>query len=185
MKSKKLILGLAMAITMGLGANAYAASTETTTSAATATHQRIGLGKVTGVKGYDYVEAVLKNKLDMTDAEIATGFNSGKTMYDLAKEKGMTEAEFKAALLEERTKAIDKAVADGTITKEEGDSMKETLENNMDTCAGIPGQGRWQSGTGYSHGSGKNAGGKDTGKGHMSGTGSKGLDNCYLNDTSN
>lgn len=59
------------------------------------------------MKGYDYVEVVLKNKLNMTDAEITTGFNSGKTMYDLAKEKGMTEDEFKEALLEERNKAID------------------------------------------------------------------------------
>lgn len=183
MKSKKLILGLVMAITMGLGVTAYAANTETTPSTTTAAHQRVGLARVTGVKGYDYVEAVLKNKLSMTDAEIATGFNSGKTMYDLAKEKGMSEDEFKAALLEERNKAVDKAVTDGTITKEDGDSMKETLKNNMDTCTGIPGQGMNQSGTG--NGSGKNTGGKGTGKGHMSASGSRGLGNCNFNNTSN
>ena len=179
MKSRKLILGLAMAITIGLGVTAYAANTDTTTSAGHS-HQRVGLARVTGVKGSDYVEAVLKNKLGMTDTEITAGFNSGKTMYDLAKEKGMTEDEFKSALLEERNKAIDKAVADGTITNEEGDSMKETLENNMDTCTGIPGQGRSIVGT--DHGAGRGDG-QGSGKGHMSTTGSRGLGNCYFNDT--
>jgi hypothetical protein len=178
MKSKKIILGLTMAITMGLGVTAYAANTEAATST-NYTHQRVGLARVTGVRGYDYVEAVLKNKLGMTDAEITAGLNSGKTMYDLAKEKGMTEDEFKAALLEERNTAIDEAVANATITKEEGDSMKETLQNNMDTCIGIPGQRRWQSGTGYS--SERNAGGK----GRMSASGSRCLANCYFNDTLN
>ncbi len=182
MKSKKLILGLTMVITMELGVTAYAANTETTTST-NSTHHRVGLARVTGVRGYDYVEAVLKNKLGMTDAEITAGFNAGKTMYDLAKEKGITEDEFKAALLEERSAAIDKAVADGIITKEDRDSMKEDLKNNIDACTGIPGQGRWQSGTSY--GSGRNSGEKGTGKGNMSGSGMRGYGNCYINNASN
>lgn len=182
MKSKKIILGLAMAITMGLGVTAYAANTETTPSTTTAAHERVGLARVTGVRGYDYVEAVLKNILAMTDEEITAGFNSGKTKYDLAKEKGMSEDEFKTALIEERNKAIDKAVDAGTITKEDGDSMKETLKNNMDTCTGIPGQGMNKSGIG--HGSGKNAGGKGTTKGNMSGSGMRGSGNCYIDNTS-
>lgn len=86
MKSKKLILGLAMVITMGLGVTAYATNTESITST-NYTHQRVGLGIITGVIGYDYIEAVLNNKLGMTDAEISAGFDSGKTMYDLATEK--------------------------------------------------------------------------------------------------
>ena len=79
---------------------------------------------VTGMRGYDYVESILKDNLGMTDAEITAGLNSGKTMYALAEEKGMTVDQFKAALLEERNKAVDKAVADGTITNEEGASLK-------------------------------------------------------------
>lgn len=171
MISKKLILGLTIAITMGLGVTAYAANVETATSS-NYTHQGVGLGRITGIRGYDYIKAVLKDKLGMTDEEITAGFNSGKTMYDLAKEKGMTEDEFKEALLEERNKGIDKAVTDGTITKEEGDSMKETLANNMDNCTGIPGQ---------KAGNGNGA----KGNGRMSGGGSRGLGNCPFNDTSN
>lgn len=171
MISKKLILGLTIAISMGLGVTAYAANVETTTST-NYTHQGVGLGRITGIRGYDYVEAVLKDKLGMADEEITAGFNSGKTMYDLAKEKGMTEDEFKEALLEERNKAIDKAVTDGTITKEEGDSMKETLANNIINCTGIPGQ-KAGNGNGVK------------GNGRMSGGGPRGSGNCHFNDTSN
>jgi hypothetical protein len=170
MKSKKLILGLTMAITIALGATAYATSTETAAST-NCTHQRVGFASATGMRGYDYVTTVLKNKLGMTDTEITDGFNSGKTMYALAKENGMTEDEFKAALLEERNKAIDKAVTDGTITKENGDSMKETLKNNMDNCTGTPGQ---MAGSG-NHGKGT---------GHSLGGGMRGSGNCYMNNTS-
>ena len=179
MKAKKLIIALTMILTMGLGITAYASTTQSTTG----THQRAGMMMVTGMRGYDYIESVLKDKLGMTDEEITAGLNSGKTLYALAKEKGMTEDQFKAALLEERNKAIDKAVADATITKEEGDSMKETLENNIYTCTGIPGQGMGQSAAGYR--SGRSAVGKGTGKGYMSADGSRGLGNCHFNDTSN
>ena len=129
---------------------------------------------VTGMRGYDYVESVLKDKLGMTDEEITTGLNSGKTMYALAEEKGMTEDQFKAALLEERNKAVDKAVADGTITNEEGVKLKETLKNNLDTCTGVPGQRLGRNGAGRRNGQGT---------GHMPGSGMRGSGNCYIDNT--
>lgn len=170
MKSKKLILGLAITLTMGLGVTAYAANTEAETST-NYTHQRAGLGRVTNMRGYDYVESILKNTLGMTDAEIADGFNSGKTMYDLAKEKGMTEDEFKTALLEKRNSAVDSAVANSIITKEEGDSMKEILKNNMESCTGIPGQrmGSMNHGQRAGHNSGRGLG--------------NGSGNCFITNT--
>lgn len=137
MKSKKLILGLAITLTMGLGVTAYAATAETAT-ATNHTHQRVGLSRVTNMRGYDYVESVLKDTL------------------------GMTEDEFKAALLEKRNSAIDSAVTNGIITKEEGTSMKEILKNNMESCTGIPGQ----------------RGGHNSGRGLGNGSG-----NCFINNT--
>jgi hypothetical protein len=123
------------------------------------------------MRGYDYVESILKDTLGMTDSEITTGFNSGKTMYDLAKEKGMPEDEFKAALLEKRNSAIDSAVANGIITKEEGTSMKEILKNNMESCTGIPGQ-RMGS---MNHGQ---RAGHNSGRGLCNGSG-----NCFITNT--
>ena len=155
-----------MTLTMGLGITAYASTTESTIG----THQRAGMMMVTGMRGYDYVESVLKDNLGMTDAEITAGLSSGKTMYAFAQEKGMTEDQFKTALLAEKTKAVDKAVSDGNITSEEADSLKETLKNNIDNCTGIPGQRM-----------GKNVAGH--GNGHMSGGGFRGTGNCYIDNT--
>ena len=166
MKAKKLIIALTMILTMGLGITAYASTTQSTTGI----HQRAGMMMVTGMRGYDYVESVLKNKLGMTDEEITTGLNSGKTMYALAQEKGMTEDQFKAALLDERNSAVDKAVSDGTITNEEGANLKETLKNNLENCTGIPGQRMGRNGDGR-------------GNGHMSGGGFRGTVNCYIDNT--
>jgi polyhydroxyalkanoate synthesis regulator phasin len=42
-------------------------------------------------------------------------------------------------LLEEKIKIIDDAVAKGTITKEQGDTEKERISKNIDSCA-TPGQ---------------------------------------------
>ena len=99
----------------------------------------------------------------MTDKEITDGLNSGKSMYDLAKEKGMTEEQFKAVLLEERNKAVDKAVTEGKITKEEGDAIKVRLKNNSESCTGIPGERQCN--------------------GQMMGHGAKGAGNCHINNS--
>lgn len=157
MKNKSLIIALTMAIAIGIGATAYASTgTANSTSGTNGIHQMAGLGKVTGKRGYDYVESILKNKLGMTDKEITDGLNSGKTMYDLAKEKGMGADQFKTALLEERNKAVDQAITDGKITKEEGNSIKETLKNNLENCTGTSDQrmGNVRKGTGHMMGNG-------------------------------
>ena len=172
MKAKKLIIALTMTLTMGLGITAYASTTQSTTG----THQKTGMMMVTGMRGYDYVESVLKDNLGMTDAEITAGLNSGKTMYTLAEEKGMTVDQFKAALLDERNKAVDKAVTDGTITNEEGVKLKETLKNNLDTCTGVPGQRLGRNEAGGGRGNGQVTG-------HMSGGGMRGSGNCYFDNT--
>lgn len=169
MKNKNLIIALTMTIAVGLGATAYASTGSTNgTNNTIRTHQGVGLARVTGTRGYDYVQSILKNNLGMTDKEITDGLNSGKTMYDLAKEKGMTEEQFKAALLEERNKAVDKAVADGKITKEEGVAMKETLKNNLESCTGIPGERMGNGGRG---------------KGQRMGQGARGTGNCYIGNS--
>ena len=93
-------------------------------------HQKAGLKKITGSRGYDFIKIILKEKLGMTDDEIQAGLDSGKTMHDLAIDKGMSEDDFKTALIEEKNKAIDKAISDGTITQDEGDLAKNIIKNN-------------------------------------------------------
>jgi ribosomal protein S20 len=136
---KKIIIVLALVLTLviGIGATAYAATNGSQTAP-----QRLGLGRITSMRGYDSMISVLKNKLGLTDTDINNARSSGKTLYELAEEKGLTAEQLKTALYDERVKAIDDAVNKGTITKEQGDTLKENLKSNIDNCTGTFGQGQ-------------------------------------------
>lgn len=129
MKVKAFLAASAIACVIGGGTAAYA---QTTNSPSNPLH----LGRITSMRGYDYVSSMLKNKLKMTNEEINKGLNSGKTMSELAKDRGMTIEKFRKALIEEKSSAIDKAVSNGTATKEQGDLLKERIKNNINNCTG-------------------------------------------------
>ena len=154
MKSKKIVIALTLTLILGIGGSALAlGATTNNPTVSSKAHQSLGMNRITGVRGYEYVTSVLKNKLGLTGIEITEGLNSGKTVYDLAKTKGMTEEQFKAALLEERSKAVDEAVIKGTMTKEQGDALKADLKNNQTSCTGNFGAGNSNlNGNGASHG---------------------------------
>jgi polyhydroxyalkanoate synthesis regulator phasin len=132
MKKRKVIVALAITLAVGMGATAYAQSS----GEAPVRVQRLGLGRITAVRGYDYITNILKEKLNLSDAEISTALNSGKTLYDIAAEKGMAQEEVKTVLLEERSNAINEAVKKGTISKEEGENLKKNLSSNLENCQG-------------------------------------------------
>ena len=136
MKKRNIIIGLVLTLAVGSGVTVYATTTNNTTiNSITSRACGTGMSLATGQRGYVNVEAVLKNKLGMTDSEITEARNSGKTMYEIAKEKGMSEEDFKAALLEEKYKAIDDAASNGTITKDQGEEYKTQIKNNIDNCS--------------------------------------------------
>ncbi|GAA0731157.1 hypothetical protein GCM10008905_33210 [Clostridium malenominatum] len=138
MKKRTIIATLALTLTLGLGVTAYASTTapENTNNTAISSNRRIGMGRMMngGSFGYDMMTSLLKNKLNMTDDEIKTALTSGKTMWQIAEEKGISQEDFKKAMLEERTKAIDEAITNGKITKEEGDALKERVNTNIENC---------------------------------------------------
>lgn len=136
MKKRKIITALALTMAIGMGVTVYAASSDSTT----APMQRLGLGRITSMRGYDYISNILKNKLGLSEEDITKATSSGETLYDLAVEKGMTNDELKASLIEEKTEAIEAAVNKGTITKEEGETLKTNLKLNMENCTGNFGQ---------------------------------------------
>lgn len=158
MKKRNIISALALTMAIGVGATAYAATADTTSAGASG--ERLGLGRITSMRGYDYISNILKSKLGLSDSDITNATNSGKTLYDLATEKGMTQDELKASLLEEKTKAIDDSVSKGTITKEEGENLKANLNTNIENCTGNfgkkqglgKGQGRGMKGNGQGRG---------------------------------
>jgi len=158
MKKRNIIAALALSMAVGMGATAYAASTDNTTAGITG--QRLGLGRITFMRGYDYITNVLKNKLGLSDTDITNAINSGKRPYDLAAEKGMSDEQLKAYLIEERSKAIDDAVAKDTITKEEGENLKAKLNTNIQNCTGNFGQ---RQGLGRGQGRGMTGNGQGSG----------------------
>jgi len=176
MKKKNLIAALVLTIAVGVGATAYATTNNIskTNSTETATHERLQLGRTIGAKGYDSVVSVLKNKFKVTDEEITKAINSGKSMLDLAKEKGISEDDFKAAIKADRIKLIDEAIAKGTISKEQGAEIKARLEVNMESCTGNFGE----MGKGN-----KNCGGNGCGGRMGNGRGAGNNMNCPVNDT--
>lgn len=156
MKSKKLWVALTLSLVLVTSGVVFAAEASTTTPITTVNRKALGMAMTTGLRGYDYVTSVLKNKLGFTDTQITAGLASGKTVYELAKEKGMSEEQFKAALLAEKSKAIDASVTKGTIAKEEGTTLKENIKANSTSCTGNFGEGNKNSnGTGNVHGTNK------------------------------
>lgn len=140
MKKKNIISALALTLVIGMGATAYAASNDATA----ASKQGLGIGRITSMRGYDYVTNVLKSTLGLSDEDITAARDTGKTPYELAEEKALTKEEFHAALLEAKLEAIDAAVEKGTIEKEEAEALKASLKTNMENCTGNFGQGMGQ-----------------------------------------
>ncbi|MBU5483594.1 hypothetical protein KQI86_04580 [Clostridium sp. MSJ-11] len=163
MKRKNIITTLALTLALGVGATAYAATasprninTSNINNDNTSYSRRMdgrtgiddynmmdmydhhmrGMGNhhMMGFGGYDMMTSILRDKLNMSDKEIEDALNSGKHMWEIAEEKGMSNEDFKNAMVEGRTKAIDEAIKNGTITKEEGERFKEDFDNYIDDC---------------------------------------------------
>jgi len=162
MKKRSIISALVLTLTIGMGTTAFATTTENA-NLETVT-QRLGLGRITSMRGFDYITNILKDKLGMSETDITNGITSGKTGFDLASEKGMSEEDFKASLTEEKTKAIDTAVTEGAITKEEGENIKANLKTNMENCTGNYGENKRQGNS-----EGKRQGGGMRGNGQQKG----------------
>jgi hypothetical protein len=127
----------------------------------------LALGVFTGVAGaqsiqkntgllHDYMEKALAEKLGIPLATIETQFDAGKTLYQIALDNGIAQADVPALILEVRTNAINAALADGVITQTQADRMLKSGGHGM----GLGGHGmgssmmRGGSGTGPCGGTG-------------------------------
>ena len=69
--------------------------------------------------------------LGMTEAALRTSLQSGKTLADVAKERGKTVDGLVAALVADETKELDAAVAAGRLTKAQRDSIVAGLKERI------------------------------------------------------
>lgn len=128
-RNLKLMTALAITLSLSLGiVTAHAAASSSTTPDATEKVESKMNNKVCfGNPAY----SILESKLGFTKAQIDDAAKAGKTAFDLAKEKGMTEDQFKKAIVDENSKKIDQLVADGKITKEKADTIKANLPTRI------------------------------------------------------
>ena len=88
--------------------------------------------------------ATVSKALGMTEAELKTELEAGKSVSDVAKTKNIDLATVKAALLAEAKAHIDAEVAAGKHTAEEGAAKLAEVTSRIDTIlttAGLPARG--------------------------------------------
>ncbi len=72
-------------------------------------------------------EALLAQALGMSVEQLRSAREEGKSLDDLIKEKGLTYAQMRQALLEAAKAAVQQAVADGVITQAQADQIISCL----------------------------------------------------------
>jgi len=72
---------------------------------------------------HEYMEKALAAKLNLPVATVESEFDGGKSLYQIALDHGITQADLQAFMLEVRIQAFKAAVADGVITQTQADRM--------------------------------------------------------------
>lgn len=116
---------------------------------------------------HDYIEKALAEKLGISLTTVEAQFDAGKTLYQIALDNKIAQADLPALMLEVRTAAIKAAVADGVITQAQADRMLKSAGYGMGMGQGMgqamrrggPGAGTC-GGTGIPVGTGMQRGGR-------------------------
>jgi len=116
-----------------------------------------GRGMMGGQGGYgfmhDSVEQALADKLGLTEEQVEDALANGTTMYQLALDNGIAEADLPAFMNEVHQVAFDKAMVDGVMTQEQADWMQERMQGMFTDGYGFgdcPMNGEYpQDGTGF------------------------------------
>jgi hypothetical protein len=93
------------------------------------------------------VEAVAK-ALDISVDDLNAELTAGKTMWQVAEDKGLTQEQFTTVMQDARKVALAKMVEDGVITQEQADWMLSRMagqnvtgQDGPNGCPGMGGQG--------------------------------------------
>jgi len=126
---KKLValMGTVTALTLVglfvLGGTAFAQAPTPTTPV---TPWSYAWGRMWG--GATVVSDAVTKLLGMTQEQIYTERAAGKTLADIAKEKGITDQQLIDAMLAGQKETIDQAVEDGQLTQAQADWMLERMQ---------------------------------------------------------
>lgn len=87
-----------------------------------------------GMLGYaagpmqQYVINGLAEKLDLTPTDLQTRIANGETPYQIAQSQGLNDVQIRDLFLTAHDAALDQAVKDGVLTKEQAERMDQQME---------------------------------------------------------
>ncbi len=97
---------------------------------------------------HEYMEDAFAEALNLTHEELEAKLADGETMWSIAQAQGLSDEEIADLMVNARTKALELAVADGVLTKEQADWMTQRMQEMQSAgfgpgyCHGFSGQGR-------------------------------------------
>lgn len=104
-----------------------------------------GFGMMGGAQGapygYSHMGDDLEELLGIDHADIHAAHVAGKSLVEIAAEKGVTEAELIEAILTGRKAALQQAVEAGRLTQNSADQMLEFMATNIQAMVEAKGMG--------------------------------------------
>ena len=88
---------------------------------------------------HDLMVSAFAGQLGITPEELQAELDAGKTMYQVALDKGLTQEQFVELKQTSRAAALDEAVAQGLLTQEQADLMKQRGSGMMGNGTGMGG----------------------------------------------
>lgn len=107
----------------------------------------------------DVCSETVSELLGLTHEEICDQRSEGKSLVEIAADQGISEDELVAAIIAEKTEAVQSRVDDGTLTQEQADLMLQQMEertelavNRTDIGPGLANRWGAQNGRGACYG---------------------------------
>ncbi len=97
---------------------------------------------------HDMVWKALAEKLGLSTAELTQQFNSGKTLAQIAQEKGVSTKDLAAVMETTMESALALAVKDGKLTQAQADLMIQHMDGQYEWMINNMGAGMFGTGTG-------------------------------------
>jgi len=102
----------------------------------------MGQGGMVAGSMHDYMFPLLAEKLGLTVDELTDLYAKGETFWTAAESQGFTVEQAQQMMTDARSEALDRMVADGVITQEQADWMKDHMGQGRGGCGGGRGPGR-------------------------------------------
>jgi len=167
---KKVLIGVSLVVVLALGIAGIVLAQEPTQPGGGFCRFGGSCGGL-GMGGFGYhgtMPSILAEELGMTLDELYAALEDGKTIAEIAAEQDVSLEDLVAALVAQRTKDLNQAVADGDLTQEQADWMLEEMAEHLTwrlENSGVGGLGGYGGGCGTRGGRGGMMGGGRWGNG--------------------